>query len=66
MTEPNGWNEWGKHVLAELERLNAELAALRRDFNQLQHKFVAAEVKLAMIGGVAGMVMAGAISMVLK
>lgn len=64
--EPDTWNEWGKHVLAEIQRLSNEIAALRRDFNQLQTKFVAAEVKLAMIGGVAGMVMAGAISMVLK
>ena len=66
MTEPNGWNEWGKHVLAELERLNAEVAGLRKDLQGLQTKFVAAEVKLAMIGGLAGMIAAGAISMVLK
>lgn len=31
--EGNGWHEWGKHVLKELERLNRGQEILRKDNN---------------------------------
>jgi predicted nuclease with TOPRIM domain len=30
MAAENGWNEWSKHVLKELERLNSNYEALRQ------------------------------------
>jgi len=29
--QENGWNEWGKHVLLELERLNDNIEEMRRE-----------------------------------
>ena len=34
MGDSNGWGEWSKHVLIELERLNNNMEALRQDFQE--------------------------------
>jgi len=37
-SDDDGWNEWCKHVLAELERLNTCYESLDKKFdNHLQH-----------------------------
>ena len=34
--EPNGWNEWSRHVLFELQRLNDNIESLKSDLNELK------------------------------
>jgi len=64
MNEPNGWNEWSRHVLKELERLNAELVAVRQELTELKMRFTAAEVKLALYGTLGGTIAGTAIAIV--
>ena len=33
----DGWNEWSKHVLLELERLNEKFEAIRTDITKVQN-----------------------------
>jgi len=51
----NGWNEWGRHVLAELERLNVAYEALDEKHRTLNENFVALrtefKVRLSFLSG---------------
>lgn len=38
MAENNGWNEWSRHVLAELTRLNDNYEVVSRDVNEVKAK----------------------------
>lgn len=62
---PNGWNEWSKHVLAELERLNVCYEQLNEKFdkkigevydriNQLHTEVAMLKVKSGIWGLLAG------------
>ena len=31
----NGWNEWSKHILSELERLNSSYESLMKEINRV-------------------------------
>ena len=37
--ETNGWSEWSKFVLKELERLNEQCDQLRKDHSNMNEKF---------------------------
>jgi mRNA-degrading endonuclease RelE of RelBE toxin-antitoxin system len=37
---PNGWNEWSKHVLAELKRLNRGYENLRKEFADFKEEII--------------------------
>lgn len=36
--EHNGWNEWSRHVLKELERLNDNIGAAREEIHSLKNE----------------------------
>ena len=36
MSEGNGWNEWQRHVLAELKRLSRNFEGLSKEFSDLE------------------------------
>jgi len=38
-----GWNEWSKHVLAELERLNKNIDAVRTEIQTIKFQAVSRE-----------------------
>lgn len=38
MSDGNGWNEWSKHVLCELERLEKEVTQIKKDVNSIEDK----------------------------
>ena len=38
MSEANGWNEWSRHILAELKRLNDSQEALRAEIQLINTK----------------------------
>ncbi len=46
----NGWDEWGKHVLAEVERLSAEIHAMRKEQNIMGKQLAALRVKSGVWG----------------
>jgi hypothetical protein len=55
----NGWNEWSKHVLIELERINNNTEALREDVQDIKienaKEITALKTKMLMISsGVGG------------
>ena len=55
MPEPNGWNEWSRHVLHELERLNDNYTALDRRLAKLQQDFVALKTEFQIKSGLWGL-----------
>jgi len=50
----NGWGEWSKHVLLELERLNRCYEDLRVDVQKIHIELAQLKVKAGLWGGVAG------------
>jgi hypothetical protein len=56
----NGWNEWSRHVLAELERLSDAIESLDKSFNEANlinvKDITELKVKAAILGACAGAV----------
>ena len=55
---PNGWTEWGKHVLLELERNEATHTRMMEKLNQIQEQVTMLRVKGAVWGAAGGIVSA--------
>ena len=53
-TQSNGWNEWKNHVLIELEKAHDERKILVENVQKLQNSVTALQVKMAVVGAVAG------------
>lgn len=53
---PNGWGEWSKHVLKELERLNKEINKIDQRVSNLEVEVAKLQVKASIWGGVTGLV----------
>jgi hypothetical protein len=56
VSEPNGWNEWSKFVLKELERLNTCYNALDSKVSKIQTEIAMLKVKSGVWGAVAGII----------
>jgi pyruvate/2-oxoacid:ferredoxin oxidoreductase beta subunit len=56
MPETNGWTEWGRHVLSELERLNGCIEALSMRLREFEIEQTILKVKAGMWGLVAGFI----------
>jgi hypothetical protein len=54
MTQPNGWNEWSKFVLKELERLNSCYDKLDQKATEIQTEIVMLKVKSGVWGAIGG------------
>jgi len=54
----NGWDEWSKHVLAELERQNDNIEKLFSSTTQCRLEIAKLQVKSSVWGGIAGAVTA--------
>lgn len=52
----NGWNEWSRHVLAELERHNSLLESYNEKLNAITAELVALKIRAGLWGGLAGLV----------
>ena len=46
MPEPNGWNEWGKYVLKELERLNDVVNRMPASYDAKHNEIIERITKL--------------------
>lgn len=53
---PNGWNEWSKYVLKELERLNGVYTILDGKLDEIMKDVSTLKVKAGMWGAIAGMI----------
>ena len=54
MVEVNGWSEWSKFVLKELERLAEVCESMRKDIQAIRDDVVMLKTKTAMWGAMAG------------
>lgn len=52
----NGWSEWGKYVLKELERLNDCYEEQQKIMQQIQVEIAMLKVKSSVWGGIAGLI----------
>ena len=59
--QPNGWNEWSRHVLAELERHNSLLMGLDEKLNAIRIELTTLKIKAGLWGMLAGAVPAIAV-----
>ena len=55
----NGWNEWSKHVLAELERLNDKSDTLTNEMRDVQIKLATLKERASIWGAVSGAIVLG-------
>jgi len=53
---PNGWNEWSRHVLSELKRLNDAYEAIDGKLNRVRTDIAVLKVKSGVWGFMAGTV----------
>ena len=53
-TDGNGWNEWSRHVLAELERLNGCYEGLRVSVEKIHVEIAMLKVKSGAWGALGG------------
>ena len=52
----NGWNEWSRHVLAELDRLNGCYEKMNDKLDRIDKRLTVIEVKAGFFGGIAGLI----------
>lgn len=52
----NGWTEWGKYVLKELERLNACYASLDEKVDKTNIEIAKLKIKSGVWGAIAGLI----------
>ena len=55
-TEKNGWDEWAKHVLSELERLNDCVVLIQESVNSLKVDIATQRVKVGLVATILGVV----------
>jgi len=55
-TQNDGWDEWSRFVLKELERLNENTVRLQRDIAQVHVEVAGLKVKASTWGGLAGLI----------
>jgi len=57
MPDPtNGWTEWSKYVLKELERLNTCYDSLNEKMNKISNDIMMLKVKSGVWGAIAGLI----------
>jgi len=52
----NGWNEWSKYVLSELQRLNTSYEGLRSETEKIRVEIATLKVKSGVWGAAGAMV----------
>jgi len=52
--ENNGWNEWSRHVLSELERLSENYEKMNEKLGTIKSEIAMLKVKAGVWGGIAG------------
>lgn len=52
----NGWNEWSKHVLLELERLNTCYSDISKEMNELKIEIASFKIEKKFYAGMWGLI----------
>lgn len=60
----NGWKEWSKHILKELERLNKAIERIDKSNVHRDIELATLKVKAGIWGGLAGLIGAVAIALI--
>lgn len=60
----NGWGEWGRHILLELEGNKTEHKQITEKLDKLIVKLAIVETKMAVRASVTGMVSGGVMSVI--
>jgi hypothetical protein len=63
---PNGWTEWSRYVLKELERLNDCYEKQSTKLDDLKTSITTMKVQMGFIGGIAGLIASVVMSLILK
>jgi hypothetical protein len=63
---PNGWTEWSRYVLKELERLNDCYEKQNTKLDGLNTSITTMKVQMGFIGGIAGLIASVVMSLILK
>ena len=70
MSEPNGWNEWGRHVLTVLQEHKDEIACLRKELSEFRQEFVelktAFTIKASWVGALSGTILGGLVALLVS
>jgi hypothetical protein len=64
--QTNGWAEWGKHVLAELERLNNVCDKLEDTLSQMTIEMTKLKMRATFYGSIGGIVFSIIAGLVIK
>lgn len=54
--DPNSWEVWSKHVLAELERQTEWVASIQRTVNRIETELAILKYKSGLWGALAGLI----------
>lgn len=60
----NGWNEWSKHVLLELERLHSSSLRLEERMQQLEKELVMLKTKVITGGAVTALIVSALVTFI--
>lgn len=52
----NSWDEWGKHVLLELTRINETMIDMQKDVNNIDKKLATTQTELKLKAGIFGFI----------
>ncbi len=63
---PGDWNEWGRHVLLELERLGASMKELDDSVQSVRRDIRELKTRAAIYGSLAGLVASGIVVTMIK
>lgn len=61
---PNGWREWSKHVLKELERLSSSYETLDKKIDKINGKMTMMMIKLAALSATVALLVAIAVILI--
>jgi hypothetical protein len=54
--EPDGWHQWAKFVLAELERLNSCYEQTRKNIEEIKVAVAQLQIKAGIFGAIGGFI----------
>jgi len=63
---PGDWNEWGRHVLLELERLGKSMKELHDNVEGVRRDIRELKTRATIYGSLAGMIASGIIVAIVK
>ena len=54
--QPDDWNQWGKHVLSELQRFDDKLEKIEKELHHMNVELATLKIRAGFWGMLAGMI----------